>query len=112
MLRLSRMPTVLRVIRIAQPLSSLSFANMECIFQWLDDLDDAVSAVRLLGERIRKYMLALAFLSTSLLAQLGGVLLALRHPPLALATAMLLFVGLLYGTVTRQHASPRALEIS
>ena len=38
---------------------------------------------------------------------IGGVALALVHPPLALATAILLFVSLLYHTVT---APP--LEIS
>ena len=40
-------------------------------------------------------------------AFIGGVLLAMRHPPLALATALVLFVGLLYRAVT----APR-LEIA
>jgi hypothetical protein len=68
--------------------------------QWLDDLDDLIAAIRLLGERIRSFFLAMMFLATSLLVQVAGVLLALRHPPLALATAMILFVILMYRSVT------------
>jgi hypothetical protein len=41
-----------------------------------------------------------------LLAPAAGILLALRHPPLAMATAMLLFVTLLYRSVTTQRFSP------
>lgn len=68
--------------------------------QWLDDLDDLVGAIGLVGERIRNFLLATSLLAMSLLAQIAAVLLALRHPPLAMATAMLLFVTLLYRAVT------------
>jgi len=68
--------------------------------QWLDDLDDLVAAVGLIRERIRNLLLAVSLLAVSPVAQIGAVLLALRHPPLAMATAMILFVTLLYRAVT------------
>lgn len=82
---------------------------MECIAQWLDDLDDLIGAVGLIGERIRRTAMKLAVIGASLLLQIGGIALALWQPPLALATALLLFVVLLYHTVTApttfQHSS-------
>lgn len=80
---------------------------MERLAQILDDLDDVIAMLGLVSEKIRSA--ALSILSTCLAALLvmGGVLLALAHPPLALATALLLFVTLLYRAVT----SPR-LEIA
>ena len=80
---------------------------MERLIQLLDDLDDLISIVGLLSERIRSALLSLLITCAGLAIQVGGILLALRHPPLALATAMLLFVSLLYRSVT----SPR-LEIA
>ena len=74
--------------------------------QWLDELDDLVAAVRLVGERIRNVLLALSLLAACLLGPAAGVLLALRHPPLAMATAMLLFVTLLYRSVTVPRFTP------
>ena len=68
--------------------------------QWLDELDDLVAAIGLIRERIRSFLLAASFLAMSLLLQIAAVYLALRHPPLALATAMILFVTLLYRAVT------------
>jgi hypothetical protein len=76
---------------------------MERLVQLLDDLDDLVSMLRLLSEPIRSAILKF-FTTTFLLAiQVGGILLALSHPPLALAVALLLFVGLLYHSVTGLH---------
>lgn len=80
---------------------------MERLAQLLDDLDDLIAMVGLLGERIRNFTFSLVLGSIALAVQIGGVLLALAHPPLALATALLLFVSLLYRAVT----SPR-LEIA
>ena len=80
---------------------------MERLAQLLDDLDDLIAMVGLVGERIRGAAISLSLTCLGLALQLGGVLLALRHPPLALATALLLFVTLLYRAVT----SPR-LEIA
>ena len=71
-----------------------------------DDLDDLVSMIGLVSERIRKFCLAVIAAFATIALQAGAILLALAHPPLALATAILLFVTLLYHTVT----SPR-LEI-
>lgn len=76
---------------------------MERIVQLLDDLDDLVYAFRLLGERIRNALLMLLYTAVFAGLQAGGVLLALAHPPLALATVMLLLVTLLYREVTAAH---------
>lgn len=80
---------------------------MERIAQMLDDLDDLVCMVGLVGERIRRALFSVVATGAALALQIGAVLLALRHPPLALATAILLFVTLLYRVVT----APR-LEIA
>jgi len=74
------------------------------VIQWLDELDDLIAAIGLVSERIRNFFRALSFLTISTLFQCAGVLLALRHPPLAMATAMLLFVALLYRSVTDRRA--------
>ena len=82
---------------------------MERLLQWLDDLDDLVYMAGLVGERVRRALIS--FLATCFVVsvQIGGVVLALRHPPLALAMAMLLFVSLLYHSVTSSH---QPLEIA
>ena len=76
---------------------------MERLIQWLDDLDDLVYMVGLVGERFRRGLRSLLMAGFLLTMQIGGVLLALRHPPLAMATAMLLFVSLLYHSATSSH---------
>ena len=76
---------------------------MERLIQWLDDLDDLVYMVGLVGERFRRGLRSLLMTGFLLTIPIGGVLLALRHPPLAMATAMLLFVSLLYHSVTSFH---------
>lgn len=78
---------------------------MEIVMQWMDDLDDLVAAIGLISERIRNFAIAVLMLATSLLLPVAGVTLALRHPPLALASAIILFVTLLYRRVTQPHAS-------
>ena len=70
------------------------------MIQWLDELDDLIAAIGLVSERIRSLFRALSFFTISTFIQCAGVLLALRHPPLAMAIAMLLFVTLLYRSVT------------
>ncbi len=72
--------------------------------QWLDNLDDLIATIGLSSERIRDFFVATSLLAVSLLLQISGVILALRHPPLALATAMILFVTLLYRSVTMPRA--------
>lgn len=80
--------------------------NMEIVAQWLDNLDDVVSSMRLLSERFRNFGIALIFLVSSLSVQLAGVFLALKHPPLALATATIMLVTLMYHTVTAPRLAP------
>ena len=82
---------------------------MERVVQFFDDIDDLISMLGLVVERLRKalrYML-LAMVSVALPA--GGVALALLHPPVALGTALLLFVSLFYHVVT---SPPQPLEIA
>jgi hypothetical protein len=80
---------------------------MERLAQLLDDLDDLFFMIGLLSERIRKAGVSLLTICAVLVVLAGGVYLALVHPPLALATAIILFVSLLYRSAT----SPR-LEIA
>jgi hypothetical protein len=82
---------------------------MERLIQLLDDLDDFVAIFGLLSEPIRNGLVTLLSTLFVLTIQVGGVLLALVHPPLALASALLLFVSLLYRTVTSSH---QPLEIA
>ena len=73
---------------------------MECLLQYLDDLDDLFGVVGLLWERLRRAMLK--FLTVIMVTGVAaaGMWLALLHPPIALATSTVLFVILLYRTVT------------
>ena len=82
---------------------------MERLAQLLDDLDDLVSMLRMLSEPIRRALLKFLATTIMLAIQVGGILLALSQPPLALAVALLLFVGLLYRSVTGVH---QPLEIA
>jgi len=73
---------------------------MEFLLQYLDDLDDLYGAFGLVWERLRRALLRLlsiAMISTVAVAAIG---LALLHPPIALATSTMLFVILLYRSVT------------
>lgn len=72
---------------------------MERFVQYLDELEDLVYAVLTIGERVRRALQILLVLSTSLVLQSLGILLALTRPPLALATATLLVVCMLYRSV-------------
>lgn len=73
---------------------------MECFLQYLDDLDDLYGAFGLVWEKMRRTTLKLISLTMILAVAAGGILLALAHPPIALATSTLLFVILLYRSVT------------
>lgn len=76
---------------------------MERIAQLFDDLDDLVAAIGLVSERIRRFVQLLLSACVGLGLQVGGIGLALAHPPLALAAALLMFVTLLYRAVTAPH---------
>ena len=73
---------------------------MERLIQWLDDLDDLIGMLGLARERIRRVTIAIGLTFAAFLLQLGGILLALSHPPVALATVIIMFVTLLYRSVT------------
>ena len=79
---------------------------MERVIQLLDDIDDLFAAIGLVGERIRRMSLLLPLLLALLAIQVASVMLALPHPPLALAAAILMFVAILYREVT----APRPLK--
>ncbi len=80
---------------------------MERLVQILDDLDDLIAMIGLVGERVRNTLSSLIFVCVALAIQVGGVFLALSHRPLALGVALILTVCWLYHSVT----SPR-LEIA
>lgn len=67
---------------------------MECLLQYLDDIDDLVGAIGLLIEPIRRVLLAFAATFLAITSVAGGVLLASVHPPGALATCLLLLLAL------------------
>ena len=73
---------------------------MECFLQYLDDLDDLFGALGLVSERLRRASLKLLASMMLVGASGAGAWLALLHPPIALATSTVLFVVLLYRTVT------------
>lgn len=69
---------------------------MECIVQTLDDLEDLIYAIALKAERIRMALSFLVFAATAIALQIFCILIALEHPPLALAVATLLGVRMLF----------------
>ncbi|MBT8100324.1 MAG: hypothetical protein KJO82_11260 [Gammaproteobacteria bacterium] len=76
---------------------------MERLLQYWDDLDDLIGAFALYKERMRR--LALFSLYTLFIGslQLGGIILAIYKPPLAMAAATILLVTLLYRSATNPH---------
>lgn len=79
---------------------------MEVIVQYLDNLEDLVYAVALKWERIRRAIRFAFFLILSLSFQVLGVVLALLYPPIAIAVAALLMVGLLYRGAVQYGPGP------
>ena len=73
---------------------------MECFLQYLYDLDDLYGAFGLVWEKLRRTLLKLISVLMVLAVGAGGISLALAHPPIALATSTMLFVTLLYRSVT------------
>lgn len=72
---------------------------MECLIQYLDELEDFCYTIALLAERIRRAIRSLLLFALSATLPAGGILLAVTHPPLGLATAFLALSGLLYNAV-------------
>ena len=79
---------------------------MERFLLYLDDLDDLYGMFGLIGERLRRLAFALIIYLVLGTGALAGIWLALRHPPIALATAIVLFVRLLYRAVTSPSGTP------
>ena len=73
---------------------------MECLLQYLDDLDDLFGAFGLVWERIRRQFFKLVQATLLAAVAAGAVWLALLQPPVAMAIATMLFVILLYRSVT------------
>ena len=73
---------------------------MEFLIQYLDDLDDLYGAFGLVWERMRRAVIKIAALGLVSVVASGGLGLALTHPPIAMATSTMLFVILLYRSVT------------
>ena len=78
---------------------------MERLLQYLDDLDDAFGMIGLVLERLRRFVYGLFFYLNLCIAALASIWLATLHPPIALATSILLFVTLLYRSVTSPIAA-------
>ncbi len=78
---------------------------MERLLQYMDDIDDLYGAFGLVYERIRRLLLNLIALFAATLIVAAGVALALVHPPIALATCIVLFVTLLYRSATSRPAA-------
>ncbi len=73
---------------------------MERLLQYLDDLDDLYGMAGLVLERLRRFSYALFSYLLIIIGGVAGMWLAMVHPPIALATSILLFVTLLYRSVT------------
>lgn len=74
--------------------------EVEFLLQYLDDLDDLYGAFGLVWEKTRRVLLTLVSIVMVLAVAGGGIALALAHPPIGLATSTMLFVVLLYRSVT------------
>jgi hypothetical protein len=74
---------------------------LERVLLWLDDLDDLFGTVGLLAERMRRLILTMARVVAFMAITICGVVAALAEPPLGLAVVILLFVFLLYRSVTQ-----------
>jgi hypothetical protein len=74
---------------------------MERFLQYLDDIDDIFGMAGLVVERLRRFTLTLFSWLLILGGAVAGAWLAQVHPPIALATLILLFVTLLYRSVTQ-----------
>ncbi len=76
---------------------------MERLLQYLDDLDDLYGMAGLIAERTRTHLITLLSIFCLAVVAAGAMWFALRHPPIALATSLLLLVSLLYRSVTMPH---------
>ena len=82
---------------------------MELLLQYMDDVDDLYGVFGLLLEPLRRLLLKLFAVCSGLLIVAAGIALALAHPPIALATCIVLFVTLLYRSATSPAKPPARL---
>ncbi len=75
-------------------------AYMERLLQYMDDIDDLIGAIGLVSEQLRRIFITITTLVVFLVSIGSGIQLAAWHPSIALATCLLLFVTLLYRSVT------------
>jgi uncharacterized membrane protein len=80
---------------------------MECLIQYLDEIEDLFDALALLAEKIRRAVLAVLIACLLAVVPACGVLLALHAPPLGLATVFVATAVLLYRAAIVQP--PRSL---
>lgn len=73
---------------------------MERFLLLLDDLEDAIYALALLSEKMRRIILTTLALLASLTGQAAAILVALSQPAMGLAIAALLAVAVLYRSAT------------
>lgn len=73
---------------------------MEFLLQYFDEFDDLYGATGLVWERLRRTLLRLFSIAMIFAVAAAAIGLALLHPPIALATSTMLFVILLYRSVT------------
>lgn len=73
---------------------------MERFLLYLDDLEDAIFALALVGERIRRTLRALALMIIAVTVQVVVILLTLRDPAMGAAVASVLTVVALYRSAT------------
>lgn len=73
---------------------------MECLIQYLDELEDLFFAIALVAEKIRRALQAIMILCLLVAISFCAVLLALHAPTLAMAAAFLCVTALLYSAVT------------
>jgi len=79
---------------------------MERLLQYMDDIDDVIGAFGLIYERLRRILMTFVTLLIFGASISSGVLLAIWHPPIALATCVLLGLALLYRAVTAPSSQP------
>ena len=83
---------------------------MERFAQYLDDLEDVIYVAPLIAEQLRRIIVRILLLLGPMCLQVAGIVLALHHPPLAMAVASLLVVGMLLRAVV--IPAPRKLATS
>ena len=73
---------------------------MERLLLYLDDIEDAIFAVPLVAERIRRLLRCFGFLTLMVVTQALAISLAMHDPALGAGVAALLTVAVLYRSAT------------